>query len=86
MEKATAEKIEKLKRSKMLQELLRKLMSSDCNKVKTIDQNKLDQYLKDLVAAGEGDLPKNLKFKKPQPGLSNSLQPPGTFTQKKLFK
>lgn len=79
MEEATTSKINKLKQSKRLQELLRKLMESDCSQIKTTAQNKLDQYLKDLQAAGDGELSNNLKSNGLQPSISSGLQAPGTF-------
>lgn len=38
-----------------------------------------------MLQQGEGDLPKNLKFKEPQPGLSNSLQAPEHLLKKKIY-
>ncbi|HEY5591171.1 MAG TPA: hypothetical protein VIK55_09155, partial [Paludibacter sp.] len=79
MEEATNAKINKLRQSKRMQELLRKFMTSDCSEIKTNDQNKLDKYLKDLEAAGDNDVAYDIKTNGLQPSISSGIQVPGTF-------
>jgi tetratricopeptide (TPR) repeat protein len=79
MEEATTATINKLQRSKRMQELLRKFMTSDCSKIKTTDQNKLDKYLRDLEAAGDNDVSYDIKTNGLQPSISSGIQAPGTF-------
>src|ERR1035437_5999786 len=79
LEEATTAKMNQLQRSKRLQELLRKFMTSDCSEIKTTAQNKLEQYLKDLEAAGDGELSNDLKLNGLLPSISSGVQAPGTF-------
>lgn len=78
LERATAEKIKKLQKSKLAQDLLKKMMSSDCKNVRNTKDIQKELFEKGMIEAG--DNMEDLRANGLQPSLSSGLQPPGTFT------
>ncbi len=78
LEKATAEKIKKLQKNKLAQELLKKMMSSDCKNVRNTKDIQKELFEKGMMEAG--DNMEDLRANGLQPSLSSGLQAPGTFT------
>ncbi len=90
IDKAIQDKIKQVKKSKLAQEILKKMMEGDCSKVK--DQQVLREKIKqmaDEMEAGSGKTADKESMKQTlqnveknglQPSLSSALQAPGTFT------
>jgi hypothetical protein len=78
IERATAEKIKKLQKSKLAHELLKKMMSTDCKNLKTTKEIQKELFEKGMREAG--DNMEDLRSNGLQPSLSSGLQAPGTFT------
>ena len=91
IDKAISDKINQAKKSKLAQELLKKMMEGDCSKVKDQKQvlrEKIKQMADEMEAGGEKTADKanmkqtlqNVEKSGLQPSLSTGLQAPGTFT------
>jgi Flp pilus assembly protein TadD len=78
LERATAEKIKKLQKNKLAQDLLKKMMTSDCKKVRNTKEIQKELFEKGMREAG--DNMEDLRANGLQPSISSGLQPPGTFT------
>ncbi|MHB1196616.1 MAG: tetratricopeptide repeat protein [Lutibacter sp.] len=85
LEKATAEKIKKLQKNKLAQDLLKKMMSTDCKNVRSTKDIQKELFEKGMMEAG--DNMEDLRANGLQPSLNSGLQAPGTFTPVKgLFQ
>ena len=91
IDKAISDKINQAKKSKLAQELLKKMMEGDCSKVKDQKQvlrERIKQMADKMEAGGEKTADKanmkqtlqNVEKSGLQPSLSTGLQAPGTFT------
>ncbi|MGB3155613.1 MAG: hypothetical protein WBB06_13490, partial [Chitinophagaceae bacterium] len=78
IEKAMEEQIRKRQKSKLAQELLKKMMSTDCKNVKSTKQIQKELFEKGMREAGDNI--EDLRENGLQPSLSSGLQAPGTFT------
>ena len=78
LERATAEKIKKLQKNKLAQDLLKKMMMGDCTNVKNTKDIQKELFEKGMREAG--DNMEDLRANGLQPSLSNGLQGSGTFT------
>ena len=91
IEKAISDRIKQAKKSKLANELLKKMMEGDCSKVKDQKQvlrEKIKQMADEMEAGSEKTADKesmkkvlqNVEKNGLQPSLSSALQAPGTFT------
>ena len=91
IDKAIQDKIKQAKKSKLAQEILKKMMEGDCSKVKDQKQvlrEKIKQMADEMEAGSEKTADKanmkqtmqNVEKNGLQPSLSSALQAPGTFT------
>lgn len=98
IEKAISDRIKQAKKSKLAQELLKKMMEGDCSKVrdqKQVLREKIKQMADEMEAGGEITADKenkkqvlqNVEKNGLQPSISNGIQVPGTFVPiKGLFQ
>ena len=91
IDKAIQDKIKQAKKSKLAQEILKKMMEGDCSKVKDQKQvlrEKIKQMADEMEAGSEKTAEKenmkqvlqNVEKNGLQPSLSSAMQAPGTFT------
>jgi hypothetical protein len=78
VENALAEKQKKLEKSKLANELLKKMMSADCKNLNTSKQIQKELFEQGMIDAG--DNLDDLRERGLTPSLSSGLQAPGTFT------
>lgn len=91
IEKAIADRVNQAKKSKLAQELLKKMMQGDCSKVKDQKQvlrERIKQMADEMETGSEKTADKeslkqtlqNVEKNGLQPSLNSALQAPGTFT------